>query len=292
MKMVDKQKILVLGSTGMLGHLVVNYLMTFASLDVLDVSYRSKLRKTTIVMDVMDTDVLEKEISSLKPDFIVNCIGVLIKGSKNEANAIYLNSYLPHRLKDLAEEFNSKLIHISTDCVFSGKIGQYVETDHRDGEGVYSKTKILGEVIDDHNLTVRTSIIGPELKENGEGLFDWFMRQDKIISGYTEHVWSGVTTLELAKSIKWSIDHDLTGLYHITNNLSITKYNLLKLFNKHTGKDIKIEPMSGPRANKSYLDTRNVLDYEIPSYDEMIRNMIFMISESPEIYPHYQGKLS
>ena len=288
--MVDKQKILVLGSTGMLGHQVVNYLTTFASLDVFDMSYRSKLRKNTIVMDVMDANVLEKEISSIKPDFIVNCIGVLIKGSKNEANAIYLNSYLPHRLKDLAEEFNSKLIHISTDCVFSGKIGQYVETDHRDGEGVYSKTKTLGEVIDDHNLTIRTSIIGPELKANGEGLFDWFMRQDKIVSGYTEHVWSGVTTLELAKSIKWSIDHDLTGLYHITNNLSITKYNLLKLFNKHTGKSIQIEPVSGTKVDKSFVDTRLCLDYDIPSYDEMVFDMIFNMEHGSNQYRNYKGK--
>ncbi|MDB9933941.1 sugar nucleotide-binding protein, partial [Candidatus Thioglobus sp.] len=172
-----KKKVLVLGSTGMLGHQVVNYLKDFGDFIIDDISYRNKLRKSTIILDAMDKSSLERAIVKLKPDFIINCIGILVNGSQNKERAIYLNAYLPHQLKTIAKNINSKLIHISTDCVFSGLKGQYIEADPRDGQDVYSQTKILGEVIDDTNLTLRTSIIGPELKNNGEGLFHWFMNQ-------------------------------------------------------------------------------------------------------------------
>ena len=236
--MTLKKKVLVLGSTGMLGHQVVNYLKDFGDFIIDDFSYRNKLRKSTIILDAMDKSSLERAILKLKPDFIINCIGILVNGSQNKERAIYLNAYLPHQLKTIAKNINSKLIHISTDCVFSGLKGQYIETDPRDGQDVYSQTKILGEVIDDTNLTLRTSIIGPELKNYGEGLFHWFMNQSDDISGYTKTIWSGVTTIELAKTIKWSIDNHIAGLYHVTNNSSISKHDLLKLFQKYTQKKI------------------------------------------------------
>ena len=225
-------KVLILGSTGMLGHQVVNYFLKFDDYDVIDVAFRSKLREKTIISDVTDKTAFEKVIIELSPDFIVNCIGVLIHGSSNVENAIYLNAYLPHQLKKISKNIGAKLIHISTDCVFSGDKGGYIETDTRDGKGIYSQTKKLGEIEDDTNLTLRTSIIGPELKDNGEGLFHWFMNQQGEISGFTKTMWSGVTTIELAKTVKWSIDNSITGLYHVTNNSSINKCELLKLFQK------------------------------------------------------------
>ena len=272
----------------MLGHQIVNYFLKFDDYDVIDITFRSKLREKTIISDVTDKAVFEKNVTELNPDFIVNCIGVLIHGSNNVENAIYLNAYLPHQLKKISKNINAKLIHISTDCVFSGDRGGYIESDIKDGEGVYSQTKRLGEIEDDTNLTLRTSIIGPELKDSGEGLFHWFMNQQGDITGFTKAIWSGVTTIELAKAVKWSIDHHITGLYHVTNNSSISKYDLLKLFQKYTKKDINIKPFRGKVVDKSFIDTRLLMDYEIPSYDQMISDMVSLITNNKSLYSQYK----
>ena len=258
----------------MLGHQVVNYLLKFDDYDIVDIAFSSRLREKTIISDVTDKATFEKVVTELNPDFIVNCIGILINGSHNVENAIYLNAYLPHQLKKISKNIGAKLIHISTDCVFSGDKGSYIESDVKDGKGIYSQTKSLGEIEDDANLTLRTSIIGPELKENGEGLFHWFMSQSGDISGFTKSIWSGVTSIELAKAIKWAIDADITGLYHVTNNLSINKYNLLRLFQKYTEKEISVSPVEGRDVDMSFVDTRMLMDFDIPNYENMIKEMI------------------
>jgi dTDP-4-dehydrorhamnose reductase len=278
----------VLGSTGMLGHQVVNHFLKFDGYDVIDIAFRFKLREKTIILNVTDKVVFEKAVIELNPDFIINCIGVLIHGSNNVENAIYLNAYLPHQLKKISKNIDAKLIHISTDCVFSGDKGGYIESDVKDGKGVYSQTKILGEIEDESNLILRTSIIGPELKDNGEGLFHWFINQSDDISGYTKAIWSGVTTIELAKAVKWSIDNSVTGLYHVTNNSSISKYELLKLFQKHTKKDVNIEPVDGNNIDKSFIDTRLLMNHKIPSYDQMISDMVSLIVNNRPLYSQYK----
>ena len=284
-----KKRVLVLGSTGMLGHQVVNYFLQFDGYEVFDISFRSKFRDETIILDVTHKQLFEETITEIKPDYIVNCIGVLIGGANSDiSNAIYINSYLPHQLKDVAKNINAKLVHISTDCVFSGKKGNYVEADKRDGKDTYAKTKALGEVIDDSNVTLRTSIIGPELKTNGEGLFHWFMNQSGTINGFKKAIWSGVTTLELARAIKWAIENDIAGLYHITNNKSISKNDLLNLFKKDTKKNIEIIAVDGKEVNKSFLDTRCELNYMIPSYEDMIKDMADLIKTNKELYAQYQ----
>lgn len=284
-----KKRVLVLGSTGMLGHQAVNYFLQFDDYEVFDISFRSKFRDETIILDVTHKQLFEETITEIKPDYIVNCIGALIGGANSDiSNAIYINSYLPHQLKDVAKNINAKLVHISTDCVFSGKKGNYVEADKRDGKDTYAKTKALGEVIDDSNVTLRTSIIGPELKTNGEGLFHWFMTQEGTINGFKKAIWSGVTTLELARAIKWAIENDITGLYHITNNKSISKNDLLNLFKKYTKKNIEIIAVDGKEVNKSFLDTRCELNYMIPSYEDMIKDMVDLIKTNKELYAQYQ----
>jgi len=281
------KKILILGSTGMLGHQVVSYFLQFSNYEVIDIAFRNKLRPETIILNVTNKNLLEKTILSIEPDFIVNCIGILIKGSSNLENAIYINSYLPHFLAGISCKINAKLIHISTDCVFSGLKGQYIETDERDGKDTYAKTKILGEIIDTRNVTLRTSIIGLELKDNGEGLFHWFMHQSGAINGFTKAIWSGVTTLELAKAIKWSIENNITGLYHISNNQSINKYNLLNLFKKYTNKDIIINKINGKDIDKSFIDTRKEINYTIPKYEDMVKDMVYLMKNNKEMYTQY-----
>lgn len=285
-----KKKVLVLGSTGLIGHQVYNYLQDNGSYDLHNISYRVKLNSDSIIQDVRDEKKLVERITKIAPDYIINCIGVLIEGSDdNHENAIFLNSYFPHRLSRLADQIFSKLIHISTDCVFSGKkSNSYIETDIPDGEGFYSRTKALGEIINSNHLTLRTSVVGPELKSDGEELFHWFMSQSDDILGFTKALWSGVSSLELAKAVHWSINKDITGLYHVTNNSSISKYEILELFKKYTRKDIKIIPVDGNNVNKSFKDTRKVINYEIPSYDQMIFDMVNSIAKQKSLYSHYK----
>lgn len=285
-----KNKILILGSSGLIGHQVYNYFKDNSVSELYNLSHKRKLQKDTILLDARNENSFIEKIFSIKPHYIINCIGVLIsESSKDPENASFLNSYMPHRLAKLADQIEAKLIHISTDCVFSGdKKDPYIETDVKDGRDVYSKTKQLGEVINDRHLTLRTSVVGPELKSDGEELFHWFMSQKSEISGFTKAIWSGVTTIELAKAVKWSIDNDITGLYHVTNNSSISKYELLKLFKKYTKKNIHIEPVDGNYVDKSFIDTRLLMNYELPSYEEMISDMVDLIASNRSLYYQYK----
>ena len=285
-----KDKVLVLGASGLIGHQVYNYLKYSNCYQLYNISHQYKIQEDTILLNVRDESTLVDEILSIMPKFIINCIGILINGSNEDSeNAIFLNSYMPHRLARIAEKINAKLIHISTDCVFSGdKREPYIESDEKDGRGIYAKTKGLGEIVNDRHLTLRTSVVGPELKKNGEELFHWFMNQKGEISGYTNAIWSGVTTLELAKAVKWSMDHRVTGLYHVTNNTVISKFELLHLFKKYTKIDINIIPFAGEYVDKSFIDTRLLIGYGIPSYDDMISNMIGLIFENSKLYSQYK----
>jgi len=287
-----KDIVLVLGSAGLIGHSVYNYLKDCDNYELHNISYRNKIQKDSILINARDEKNFIDKITSIKPNYIINCIGILNNRSDvDPENAIFLNSYLPHRLTRLADKINAKLIHISTDCVFSGnKKEPYIETDKKDGVGIYAITKGLGEIISDTHLTLRTSVVGPELKKNGTELFHWFMGQSGEIPGYTKAIWSGVTTSELSKAVKWSIDNNITGLYHVTNNLSISKYDLLKLFKKYTKKSINIKPFTGKDTDKSFIDTRLLINYKIPSYDQMISDMVALIANKASLYSQYKVK--
>jgi len=291
-KEVLKKKVLVLGSTGLIGHQVFNYLQATGQYELYNIAHKNKLQENTITLDARNEEYFIKYIVDIAPDFIVNCIGILISGSNsNPENAIFLNSYLPHRLARLANDIDAQLIHISTDCVFSGNKGiPYIETDQKDGLGIYSKTKALGEIINERHLTLRTSVVGPELKNDGEELFHWFMGQSGTVSGYTKSIWSGVTTAELAKAVEFSMRKGITGLYHVTNNTSISKFDLIKLFQKHMRKDINISSVDGRKTDKSFIDTRNILNYEVPSYDLMVSEMAELIRNNKSLYSQYENK--
>ena len=284
-----KLKVLVLGSTGLIGHQVYNYLDDNNKYQLFNISFRRKLNDQTILCDVRNHEDFVNNIKYVSPDIIVNCIGILIKGSnQNPENAIYINAYMPHMLMKLSDEINCKLIHISTDCVFSGeKTTPYRELDFKDGKDTYAKTKGLGEIVNNKHLTLRTSVIGPELKANGEELFHWFMNQNKEINGYTKAIWSGVTTLILAKAVNWAIDNKITGLYHVTNNKTIDKFTLLNLIKKYTQKNISIIPFDKKILNKSFIDTRKELGFVIPDYEIMIKEMIDFINQNNVLYKQY-----
>lgn len=283
-----KPKVLILGSTGMLGHIVYHFLKNQNQFDVYDIVYRNKLTDQSIICDITDEFELRTTIESIKPDYIINCIGVLIKGSnENPSNAIFINAYFPHLLVELANKESAKVIHISTDCVFSGKTGNYSETDFRDADDVYGRSKALGEINNENHLTLRTSIIGPELKTNGEGLFHWFMNQSGEISGFTNAFWGGVTTLELAKSILIAIENNLTGLCHVTNGLKISKYELLKLFKKTWNRnDIEVIAFDGKSIDKS-LQLSNGHNFNVSTYEEMLLDQKNWMQAHPNLYKQY-----
>jgi dTDP-4-dehydrorhamnose reductase len=283
-----KKKILLLGATGMAGHVAFHYLKETNKYEIVDVVFRNKLTADSIVLDVTDKHVTEELIKTVNPDIIVNCIGILIKGSRQHPdNAIYINAYFPHLLERLSSEINSKLIHISTDCVFSGKKGNYSEDDFKDADDVYGRSKALGEVENDRDLTIRTSIIGPELKNNGEGLFHWFMHQEGKVNGFTDAIWGGVTTLELAKAIDKAIDNNLKGLVHLSNGIGINKYALLNLFkgiwNRNT---IDITPFEGHAVDKS-LQPSAKFNMNVPSHSAMLYEMRNWMDKNRDMYQNF-----
>jgi dTDP-4-dehydrorhamnose reductase len=284
------QKVLILGSSGMLGHVVYEYLKETKKYTTLSVSFSQKVNDSTVLIDVTDKIALEQYIKFERPDIVINCVGILIKGSNNDhSNAIYINSYLPHQLVKLMREIGGKLIHISTDCVFSGKKGNYIETDFKDADDMYGRSKSLGEIINDHDLTLRTSIIGPELKTNGEGLFHWFMQQQDLeIKGFSKVFWSGVTTLELAKVIDAAIEQELTGLINITNGNKISKYELLQLFKHIFYKNrVEIIESTDKESDKSLVSKRNDFSYTFPSYSSMIKTQFDYMNKHIELYSSF-----
>ena len=283
------KKVLILGSSGLIGHQVYNYLKDNSDFVLSNISYTRKLDNETILLDARKEQYFFDQIRHIQPNYIVNCIGVLISEAKHDPkSAMSLNAHLPHKLAKLANNINAKLIHMSTDCVFSGnKQSPYLETDEKDGSDTYAKTKSLGEIDSKNHLTIRTSVIGPEIINGSGELFHWFMNQSGVIEGFTKAIWSGATTIELAKAIKWFINNNTIGLYQLTNGISINKYDLLHLFKKYTNKNIEISKVDGIVTNKSFIDTRQEIDYQLPTYDEMIRDMVSLIKNNRILYSHY-----
>lgn len=280
-------KILVLGAAGMAGHMIYLYLSQTKKYHVESAVHNTKLTDDSIFIDITNKNAVVDVLKTVKPDIIINCIGVLINGSKEYPdNAIYINAYFPHFLKQVSDGINARLIHISTDCVFSGKKGLYTDNDFRDADDIYGRSKALGEIINKKDLTIRTSIIGPELKEKGEGLFHWFMSQSQSVNGYTKAYWGGVTTLELAKAIEYCIDNNVAGLFQLSNGERISKYNLLALFNEIFKKGLAIDALDTVQIDKSIKPSLDIA-YSVPSYSDMIVDMLHWMESHKVIYKRY-----
>lgn len=281
-------KLLILGGTGMAGHTISIYFKE-AGHDVTAFS-RSKVDYCKNVNgDITDFDNLKKLINEGQYDAIINAIGILNQNAEDhKSNAVLLNSYLPHFLSDTTKEMKTRVVHMSTDCVFSGKTGGYSETSFRDGETFYDRSKALGELENNKDLTFRNSIIGPDMSERGIGLFNWFMKQEGQINGFTKAIWTGVTTLTLAKAMEQALKENLTGLYNLVNNETINKYELLKLFNKYMKDDqIEILPSDNLSLDKSLINNRTDFSFKVPSYEAMVAEMKEWIDNHKDLYPHY-----
>jgi len=282
------KKIIVLGANGMAGHVITTGLKADAAYEVISVARTKSIIRPTILMDVSDFVSLATLIKKTHADVIINCIGLLNKTAEsNPDQAILVNSYLPHFLESQTKSTNTKVIHISTDCVFSGEEGGYTEKSFKNGKGFYAQSKALGELENTKDLTLRTSIIGPELNTNGIGLFHWFTNQSGIINGYTNAYWTGITTIELLSAIKTAISDNLTGLYHLVNDGKISKYNLVTIFNEVFHKKLSINPYDGYKVDKSLINTRSDFSFKVNTYKAMISDMRNWIESNKELYPHY-----
>lgn len=281
-------KILVLGASGMAGHIITLYFKEHGY-DVMGFTRKSINYCKNIVGDATKPEDVKAAILNDDFDIVINCIGILNQfAEENKSQAVMLNGYLPHFIADILRNHTTRLIHMSTDCIFAGNTGPYYEDSFPDGKIFYDRSKAIGEVDDEKNLTFRNSIVGPDPNEKGIGLFNWFMKQTGPVEGYTGAIWTGVTTLTLAKAMEAAIRENLTGIYNLVNNESISKYNLLALFNKYfrDGK-IPINPNDKLQLDKSLRHKRMDFSFTVPSYEQQIKEMAEWVNSHKEFYPHY-----
>lgn len=228
-------------------------------------------------VDAERLESVERILSTMRPDVVINCIGIVkqLPEASDPALSIAVNALFPHRLASLCLSVGARLIHISTDCVFSGSRGMYTEKDVSDADDLYGRTKYLGEISYTHCITLRTSMIGHELKRK-TGLVEWFLDKQNSVLGYRKAIFSGFPTCELSRVIS---DHvipheELGGLYHISAE-PISKYELLRLVAEHYKRDIEIVPDDGVQVDRS-LDSsrfRNLTGYVSPTWPDLVEQM-------------------
>lgn len=281
-------KFLILGCNGMAGHTISLYLKERGH-DVLGFDKEKSKYVESVAGNAFNTDFLNSLVKEGNFDTIVNCIGILNQfAEQKKAMATFLNSYLPHFLVEVTAGTSTQVIHMSTDCVFSGKRGAYTEDDFPDGETFYDRSKALGEICDEKNLTLRNSIVGPDLNPNGIGLLNWFMHQQDEINGFTGAIWTGQTTLQLAKTMEKAAEERACGLYNAVPDRAINKHDLCRLFNKYLRNDsLTIHPVEGVNADKSLKRTRYEFSYLIPDYETMVAELSEWIFAHKDMYPHY-----
>ena len=279
-------KILVIGATGMLGYSLFSNLSENKSFDVYGTVrtikgkehfYKKSEEKLFLNVDIENIDSIAKVIEDLKPDYVLNCIGLIKQydSAKIPVAAIKVNSLLPHLLASICSDNYAKLIHFSTDCVFSGVKGNYAESDTPDATDIYGRSKLLGEVDYKPHLTLRTSIIGHELNSN-VSLIDWFLSQGKETKGFSKAIFSGLPTCYVAKVLVENIftNPNLTGLYQLSVD-PLDKYTLLRKVAKVYSKEITIDESDELEIDRS-LDSsqlQTASNYSPLNWDELINLM-------------------
>jgi dTDP-4-dehydrorhamnose reductase len=279
-------RLLVLGATGMLGHKLVQVnsqrfdVWAAARSRYLEVAGYGLFDPQRYIggLDVMDFTSVVRAFAIAKPEAVVNCIGIVkqLPSAKDPITSLSTNSLWPHKLAQLCQATGSRLVHVSTDCVFSGRKGNYTEDDPSDAEDLYGRTKFLGEVSGPGCLTLRTSIIGRELNTSS-GLVEWFLgNRGAKVRGFAGAKYSGLTTLALSEIIANLLENhqELSGLYQVASQF-ITKYQLLQLMNEAYGADIRIEACDDVQLDRTLDGTRfiNATGIVPPSWPEMIQQM-------------------
>lgn len=282
-------KLLVLGCRGMAGHTISLYLKEQGH-DVTGFDRSVSPYLETITGDAMDSSLIRKLVCEGKYDSVINCIGILNQfAEKSKSVAVCLNAYLPHLLEDITADMDTQVIHMSTDCVFSGEKGSYTEEDIRDGRTFYDRSKALGELENRKDVTLRNSIVGPDINPSGIGLLNWFLQQKRLVRGYRKVIWTGQTTLQLAKTMEAAAKERVSGLYNMVPDTSINKYDLLCLFNRYIRKEsVEIVADDAVAADKSLKRTRfEGFPYRIPDYEKMVYELGNWMRDHRAMYPHY-----
>jgi len=280
------RKLLIIGVGGMLGNALFRYFdertntRTYGLLrnkkKILNFFNNFNSEKI-IEKEFLDLDNLDQILSDLSPNIIFNCIGIVKQNplSNDPLSSIRVNSIFPHLLNKLSLKLKFRLIHFSTDCVFSGLQGNYLETDFADANDIYGRSKFLGEISNNGNITIRTSFIGKELGTN-RALLNWFLSQKGKIKGYKNAIYSGLTTLEVARVLdKYVIPNpDLKGLYHLSAE-NIDKYSLLSLLNQVYKKDLFIEEDLNIKIDRSLNSNkfRKETGYKPLKWEKAIQEM-------------------
>lgn len=282
-------KYLILGINGMAGNMIADYL-TSVGHEVIGIARVNSKKFKTTIGDVTNINIIKNVLDKTEPDFIVNCVGLLnAYAEENKTQAIFINAELPHILSSMLEGTSTKIFHLSTDCVFSGKTGGYSENDYADGDTFYAKTKSLGEVANNNCLTIRTSIIGPDINEKGIGLFNWFMQRNGDIQGFINVIWTGITTLELARFIEQTGSNFKGGLLNLVPSDSISKYELLSLLNlRFRSGAVNIIPVNSEKpSNKSLKRTNWNHDFIVQDYRPMVDELYDWLQVHKAEFPHY-----
>jgi dTDP-4-dehydrorhamnose reductase len=278
-------RVLVLGASGMLGNAMLRVMSNqegwavYGTLRSSNPALQALAPRAQLLHGVHadQPDSLIDAFTSSRPQVVINCVGLVkqLASADDPLEAIPINALLPHRLAKLCELAQARLIHISTDCVFSGRKGKYIESDMPDAEDLYGRSKLLGEISDRHAITLRTSIIGHELGRD-HGLIGWFLSQQGRVKGYTEAIFSGLPTRELARVVRDIVipKTDLHGLYHLAAE-PISKHDLLQIVNRVYGKALQIEPDERVKINRSLDATRfkEASGYVPPAWPDLIAQM-------------------
>lgn len=286
--------VLILGSNGMLGHTLALLLLE-QGINVIGIARNDNPFIKTILYDLNDLCGLETLINNANYDYIVNCAAILVNDSEiNPYKAIIINSLLPHKLHDITKTSNTKIIHISTDSVFSGqKKDLYYDNDPQDPVRLYDRTKSLGEIRYENCITIRTSIIGLESSMNGKSLLNWVLFEDDVINGFKDVVWCGMTNVELSKAIiriiKGSYEYGKT--YNISNNIGISKLDLITLLvSKFKYKPNQIITDDSFRSTRILAHSEKLVDIVVPDYVTMINEMHEFIIKHSFYYEQIYGK--
>lgn len=282
-------RIAVLGSTGMAGHMIAQYLEE-KGYEIFRVSRSEQNGIYSRAIDITNFTELTNFLDEVSPKAVINCIGLLQHECEQRPDlAVLINAYLPHFLEQYFAKRETKVIHLSTDCVFSGNQGNYIENALPDGRTMYDRSKALGEIINCKDLTFRMSIIGPDTNPKGTGLFNWFLHQNGDIQGYSKTIWNGITTLELARAIDAVLHTSLSGLYQLVHPQPIDKYSLLCLLYQAFPKEgLYIHKVDKPVIDKSLVNTRTDFDFNVNSYPQQILKIKEWVQMHPALYPQYQ----
>ncbi|MDT3428347.1 dTDP-4-dehydrorhamnose reductase [Paenibacillus forsythiae] len=274
-------KLLILGGNGMAGHMLADYFRLQGKHRVFHTT-RDRSDEQGLLLNADDMAAVERTVSIVSPHCIINALGVLNRHAEEDKIAAYhINGFLPHRLRRAADAVSARLIHISTDCVFDGTRGGYTEEDAPDGTSVYAITKALGEVRAPGHLTIRTSIIGPEIRREGIGLMKWFLAQSGRVPGYRRVMWNGVTTLELAKAINTLLDSQVSGLIHLAHPQPVSKCELLGMIRTAFHKtDAEIVPEDVHEQDRTLASTRPDARFHLPSYPDMLSELADWMRQS------------